>query len=206
MPYEVECYNCKSRFDAGDASWCSCLFKERTISCPNCLGCFCKAPHSYKQAFWASAPQSLWAKKMTENRSTFERQPNPPPEAVARPMVLVVEDEREIQEVVARVIGALGYGLVTAWNGQEGLELARAYRPDLVLTDALMPKMDGRELCRQIKSDPELSGTRVIVMTSLYTSSKHRSEGLGNFKADDYLSKPLEFKDLQAVLAKHLEV
>lgn len=203
--YEVECYNCKAYFNAGDASWCSCLYKERTISCPNCMGCFCKAPHSYKQTFWASAPASLWAQKMKENRSTYQRQINPPPSEVTRPLVLVVDDEKEIQEVVARVIGALGYGLVTAWNGQEGLELARLYKPDLVLSDVLMPKLDGRELCRQIKDDPEISATKVVVMTSLYTSSKNRHEALSQFKADDYVSKPLEFKDLQAILAKHLE-
>ncbi len=203
-PYGVECFNCKARFDAGNASWCSCLYKERTIACPNCKKCFCKAPHSYKQTFWASAPASLWAQKMKENRSSIQRQANPPPGEVTRPLVLVVDDEKEIQEVVARVIEARGYGLVTAWNGQEGLELARLYKPDLVLSDVLMPKLDGRELCLQIKSDPEISATKVVVMTSLYTSSKNRYEALSHFKADDYVSKPLEFSDLQAILTKHL--
>jgi CheY-like chemotaxis protein len=78
------------------------------------------------------------------------------------------------------------------------------YQPDLVLTDAFMPRVDGREMCGRLKSNPATSGLKVIIMTALYTAARYRSEAFRDFHADDYLSKPLEFKDLRAVLQKHL--
>jgi CheY-like chemotaxis protein len=118
--------------------------------------------------------------------------------------VLLVDDEKDIQRVASRVIQSLGYGLVLAHNGEEGLELAQRYKPDLVLTDALMPRMDGREMARRIKEDPATGGARVVLMTSLYTNMKYRNEGFKTYKVDDYLAKPLAFEDLRVVLQKHL--
>lgn len=73
-----------------------------------------------------------------------------------------------------------------------------------MLTDALMPKLDGREMGLRIKNDPETAGVKVVVMTSLYTNVKYQNEGYRAFKVDDYLTKPLEFSQLQTVLQKHL--
>ena len=202
--YSVHCANCRSPFDAMDTPWCSCLVTERTLVCPHCLTCFCKAPAAYKQGFWGKAPRELWERKFAEHNAVFEPRPNPDPSEVARPLVLLVDDEKDIQRVATRVIDSLGYGLVVGKNGEEGLELARRYRPDLVLTDALMPKMDGREMGRRIKEDPDAKGAKVVVMTALYTSVKYRTEAFKTFKADDYLTKPLEFNDLRALLQKHL--
>ena len=67
-----------------------------------------------------------------------------------------------------------------------------------------MPKMDGRELCKMIKGDPEIKGTKVVVMTSLYTGVKYQNEGFKNFHVDDYIAKPLEFDKLKELLQKHL--
>ena len=117
---------------------------------------------------------------------------------------LLVDDEAGIRRVASLALQALGYGLVIARNGQEGLELARKYRPDLVLTDALMPKLDGRDMCRQIKEDRELAGTKVVVMTSLYKGVKYENQGYKAYLVDDYLVKPLEFGRLRSVLDKHL--
>lgn len=202
--YPVTCFNCQGSFDALDASWCSCLVTERTLVCDTCLKCFCKAPSAYKSQFWSGAPKALWDRKFHEHHAELAPAANPDPSAVVRPLVLLVDDEKDIQRVATRVIESLGYGLVLGRNGAEGLELARAYKPDLVLSDALMPKMDGREMCRQIKDDPAIASTPVVVMTSLYTSVKYRTEAYRNFKVDDYLSKPLEFDELRAVLQKHL--
>jgi len=93
---------------------------------------------------------------------------------------------------------------VVARNGQEGLDLAKRYRPDLVLSDALMPQMDGREMCRRIKEDPETAGAKTIVMTGLYTAVKYRTEAHKAYKVDDYLTKPLDFALLREMLQKHL--
>lgn len=202
--YEVTCNNCKMKFDAADAGWCSCLTKERSFTCPHCLNCFCKAPHRYKQDFWANAPQPLWDRKIEEHKRGRDVPANRPPEELTRPLVLIVDDEQDIQRVAVRVIEGLGYGWLLARDGEEGLSLARRYKPDLVLTDAMMPKLDGRELSKKIKEDPKLSATKVVVMTSLYTSAQHKYEALKQFAVDDYLAKPLDLNTVRATLDRLL--
>lgn len=202
--YMVACHSCRSNFDALDTTWCSCLVSERSLVCPSCLVCFCKAQPQYKQAFWRAAPKSLWDRKLEEHKQAFELPPNPEPSEALRPLVLLVDDEKDIQRVASRAITGLGYGLVVGRNGQEGLELAKAYKPDLVLSDALMPQMDGREMCRRIKEDPETAKAKTVVMTALYTAVKYRTEAHKAYRVDDYLTKPLDFALLREVLQKHL--
>ncbi|HSB60630.1 MAG TPA: response regulator [Vicinamibacteria bacterium] len=203
--YLKPCSHCQASFDALAATWCSCLVPESTLVCPSCLRCFCAALPAYKAGFWSGAPRSLWERKFEEHHRAAELPPNPEPDAVMRPLVLVVDDERAIHRVAARAIASLGYGMVLGQNGQEGLELTRRYRPDLVLSDALMPRMDGREMCRMIKGDPETAGTKVVVMTSLYKAVKYRTEAHKVYKVDDYLAKPLAFQELRALLQRHLD-
>jgi CheY-like chemotaxis protein len=202
--YDVECATCRARFQALDAPWCSCLVTERTLVCPHCHNCFCKAPNAYKQRFWSGAPKALWDRKFDAHHQAAEPRPNPAPDAVRRPLVLLVDDEPDIQRLAALAIDSLGYGLVMGRNGEEGLELASRYHPDLVLSDALMPRMDGREMCRRIKQDPATAGVKVVVMTGLYTSVKYRTEAFKTFQVDDYLSKPVDLDTLRALLKKHL--
>jgi CheY-like chemotaxis protein len=202
--YSVACHACRRAFDALDSTWCSCLVSERTLVCPHCGECFCKAPAAYKSRFWSQAPRTLWDRKFKEHHEDLAPRANPDPEEAPRPLVLVVDDETDIQRVATRVIDSLGYGLVLARNGEEGLELARRYRPQLVLTDALMPRLDGREMARRIKEDPETSSAKVVVMTALYTNVKYRTEGFRVYKVDDYVAKPLALEDLRALLQKHL--
>ena len=205
--YPVACYKCKAQFDAATAEFCECLSVERSLTCPHCRQCFCKASLDYKQRFWSAAPQALWDRKAAERKAerSFEAEPNPEPDAVTRPLVLVVDDEREVQRMAIRAVDHLGYGRVLARNGAEGYELAKRYKPDLVLTDALMPKLDGRQLSLKIKEDPELRRTPVVIMTSLYTNPKYKVEGLTAFRADEFLAKPLELEKLKAVLEKYLK-
>lgn len=202
--YTVSCFNCKALFDALQVPWCNCVVSKRSFVCPSCLNCFCRASRIYKQGFWQGAPASLWEKSLAEHKGDFEPPPNPSPDKAARPLVLVVDDEKDIQRMTVRVIEGLGYGVVLARNGEEGLELAKQYVPNLVLTDAFMPKMDGREMCLRIKEDPATEKIKVVVMTSLYTATTYKYEAFRKFKADDYLTKPLEFRELQAVLRKYL--
>jgi CheY-like chemotaxis protein len=129
---------------------------------------------------------------------------NPDPENVTRPLVLVVEDEPIIQKIAIRAIESLGYGAVLARDGIEGLAMARKYQPDLILSDMLMPKMDGQQMCRFLKADPETSKTKLVMMTSLYTKAKHKTEVFKHLQPDDYLAKPLSFQQLWEVLKKHL--
>lgn len=204
LSYVVTCAKCQVPYDALQAAWCSCLVSERTFACPSCGACLCKAAPAVKQKFWAGAPQAMWDRKLLESRHPFEPPPNPPPSEARRPLILLVDDEKDIQRVAFRVLEALGYGVILARNGVEGLELARLYKPELVLTDALMPKLDGREMSLQIKSDPALAGVKTVVMTALYKSVRYETEAYKNFKVDGYLSKPLDVEQLSAVLKKHL--
>jgi CheY-like chemotaxis protein len=202
--YVVSCYNCQAPFDALAGSWCSCLVSKRTLVCSSCLTCFCKAPTSYRQKFWEQAPQSMWDRVIAEGKTAFELPPNPPPEEAMRPLVLVVDDERDIQRVALRTIGSLGYGVIVAVNGMEGLELAKRYRPDLILADAFMPKLDGREMCQRLKTSHETAMIKVVIMTGIYTAARYKSEAFREFHADDYLAKPLQFRELRDILQKHL--
>jgi CheY-like chemotaxis protein len=204
--YEITCFSCRAPFNAIDADWCSCLAKERSLVCTNCLACFCKAPPAYKEKFWVTAPPRLFERKTTEARRQGASLPaNASRAEVKRPLVLTVEDDEEIQAIVQRVCANLDYGFIWATNGQDGLDLAREYRPNLILSDAFMPKLDGREMCRMLKEDPTFADTRMVIMTGLYTDTKYRSEAVKRFHVDDYISKPVAITDLINLLQKHLE-
>ncbi len=202
--YVVPCHKCQVPFDALQASFCDCLVGERSLSCPSCGACFCKAALAYKSKLWAAAPKQLWDRKLNERREEFVPPPNPAPDAATRPLVLVVDDEKDIQRVAVRVIEGLGYGVLLATNGIEGLELVKRYKPEMVLTDALMPKLDGREMARRIKDDAETAQVKVVVMTALYTQVKYQTEAFKAYKVDDYLVKPLDAEQLRGVLEKQI--
>jgi two-component system, OmpR family, alkaline phosphatase synthesis response regulator PhoP len=204
--YIVECFNCGGIYDAMEAEWCSCLTRERSLVCPNCLTCFCKAPPAYKEMFWLEAPARLFERKTSElKRQPQSPAPNPSPDYVTRPLVLLVEDDMELQLIVQRVTARLGYGFVAAANGQDGLSLARLYKPDLILSDAFMPKLDGREMCRILRDEPGFEQCHMVVMTGLYTDTKYKSEALRRFKVDEYLAKPVAINDLVALLQRYLD-
>ena len=202
--YSVSCFACHQDFDALTGEWCGCLTGKRTILCPSCGSCFCKSPAAYRQRFWEKAPQPMWDRAIALRRAVVESPPNPPVSSLARPLVLVVDDEADLRRAALAALQELGYGAVLAKDGMEGLELARHYRPDLVLADAFMPRLDGREMCRQLKSNLFTSKLKVVIMTAVYTAARYRSEAFREFHADDYLSKPLEFRELREVLSRHI--
>jgi threonine dehydratase len=204
IPYLVRCCSCKQEFDALDTHWCSCLAEERSLVCPHCASCSCKAPQQYRTEFWANAPQVLWDSRMVEHEGSFELRPNPLPYEVKRPTVLVVDDSRDLMRIAKHIISSLGYGTIHAFTGEEGLELAKMYLPNLIITDSLLPKMDGREMCRRLKESQETAGIKVVVTTALYTQSKYRSEAFRTFHVDEYLNKPLSFAELRGLLQKYL--
>lgn|GEM_PF-2809568 len=203
--YLADCYTCRKIFNAAESIWCDCLSPQRTLVCPTCLSCFCGAPKEYHQKFWENAPQGLWDRMSKERRDHATPIWNPPTSQVRRPLVLIVEPDLHIQRMAKRIAEGLGYGVILAADGHTGLENAKRYLPDFVLTAALMPRLDGREMCRQIKESPETGSVKVAVMTALYTQQKYRSEAFRKFHADEYVSKPLKMADLQALLRKYLD-
>lgn len=202
--YRVDCANCGAIFDALAVEWCHCVTSEPTLVCPSCKGCFCKAALPYTRRFWAGAPGALRRARRREDNPEAPAAADPEAGPRIRPLVLLVDDEAVIRHLATHVISRLGYDVIVATNGADGLEMARRWRPDIVLTDALMPKMDGREMCRTIKSDPQTAHIKVLLMTSLYTSVRYQNEGFKTYRADGYVSKPLDRVQLGLLLAENL--
>jgi two-component system alkaline phosphatase synthesis response regulator PhoP len=108
--------------------------------------------------------------------------------------ILVVDDESDIIEFIDYNLKKEGYLVATAFNGATAIEIAKTFKPDLILLDVMMPVMDGIETCKQLKSDPAFAKTFVVFLTA---RSEEYSEIAGfNAGADDYISKPIKPKVL----------
>ena len=106
---------------------------------------------------------------------------------IEKPIVLIAEDDEDVREVLLEELED-EYRMLEAENGREALELAGETPPDLVVTDIMMPEMDGLELCRRLKTGELTSHIPVIMLTSR-GSVENQLEGLET-GADDYVSKP----------------
>ncbi|MEK7277547.1 MAG: response regulator transcription factor [Chloroflexota bacterium] len=104
--------------------------------------------------------------------------------------ILVIEDDVDISDFIRQVLIAHQYQAITALSGREGLNVARAQRPDLVVLDVMMPGMNGLDVCRQIRADPALADTPVLFLTSK-GDVEDKVAGL-IVGADDYLAKPFD--------------
>ena len=114
--------------------------------------------------------------------------------ATRRPRLLVVEDEPALQKVLAMRLNIDGFDVVTASDGHEALEMMRTDRPDLVLTDLMMPLMDGAELTTAIRADPNLKDIPVMVLTAL--KEKRERDHLMELGADAFAAKPYNSAEL----------
>lgn len=117
-------------------------------------------------------------------------------ETPTRSKILVIEDEKNIAKVVAYNLEREGYRVAAAGDGAEGLKKAKEEAPDLVILDLMLPKVDGLEVCRQLKSDRRTAGIPVIMLTAK-TQEADRVVGL-EMGADDYVAKPFSPRELVA--------
>jgi class 3 adenylate cyclase len=104
--------------------------------------------------------------------------------------VLIVDDNDTNREILARRLTANGYEVLHARDGEEALAAARQHLPDLILLDVMMPKLDGVEVCRRLKSDSALPFTPIILVTAK-SDTKDVVSGL-EAGADDYVTKPVD--------------
>ena len=115
---------------------------------------------------------------------------------MSKPLVVVVEDEADIQDVIAYNLKRDGYEVLTASRGDEGLSLIQAKMPDLVILDLMLPGIDGLSICQQLRADPKTKSLPIIIL-----SAKEEEAdvviGLG-FGADDYVPKPFSPRELLA--------
>ncbi|MDX2099574.1 MAG: SpoIIE family protein phosphatase [Leptolyngbyaceae cyanobacterium bins.59] len=110
--------------------------------------------------------------------------------------VLVIDDDAPTRALLNRALQNQGYEVATANNGEDGIALAMQSRPALIICDWMMPGLDGLEVCRRIKSHPELSTTFFILLT-FRGETEDRIKGLDT-GADDFLSKPIQISELRA--------
>jgi CheY-like chemotaxis protein len=199
--YRVDCVSCGRPFDAEKASECSCLQPVRSVRCPNCAACFCKDQKKLDD-FWRGATPETWQRRRAVMSGATAAAGNVSPADIKRPMVLFADDDPTGRVIATRVITSLGYGVAVAVDGEEALSMARDYKPELIITDALMPRLDGREMGRMIKT--ELPQTRVIVITSVYKDARYKYEAFKQFAVDEYLAKPINPAALREVVTKYL--
>lgn len=122
---------------------------------------------------------------------------------ITQAKILIVEDEPQINRLIELVLLSDGYyNLQKAFDGQEALNLIRTNKPDLVLLDVMLPKINGFEVCKTIKNDEFLNSTQVIMLTA----KKMEEDIVQGFEngAIDYISKPFSNKILLARIKAHL--
>lgn len=112
---------------------------------------------------------------------------------ISKHTILIVEDEEDLQIFLKSFLSDY-YNIVLAKNGFEGLDKIKLQEPDLVISDVMMPKMDGFALCEKVKSNPETCHIPVLLLTAL-DDNENLIKGL-EFGADDYISKPFSLKHL----------
>ncbi len=120
------------------------------------------------------------------------------------PAILVVDDNPINLDIVQTCLSVDGYEILTASDGEEALAIARAQRPDLILLDIMMPKMDGIEVCRHLKADPSLPFMPIIMVTAKADSK----DIVGGLEAggDEYLTKPVDPAALVARVKSMLRI
>lgn len=112
--------------------------------------------------------------------------------------VLVIDDDEAARNIIRRALMKEGYEVLIADGGRQGIELARRFRPSVILLDVLMPEMDGWSVLQELKRDPGLTDIPVIMMTIV--DEQNRAYALG---AAAYLSKPVDRKQLRKLLAHY---
>ena len=116
-------------------------------------------------------------------------------------VVLVVDDEVALVRVLAIHLESDGYEVLTATNGHEALAHIRQRRPQVVVLDAMMPEMSGLEVCRRVRTDGDLSGSRVLILTA----NAGFGESSREVGADSFMTKPFHLNELSAEVARLAE-
>jgi signal transduction histidine kinase/CheY-like chemotaxis protein len=118
--------------------------------------------------------------------------------------ILVVDDNDDSRVYLSRALRSQGYNVKTVCNGNDALDSAKTWNPDLIITDILMPEMDGFELCRKVSEDATLSRIPIIVYTATYVDSRDENLAL-SLGASRFIIKPMELLDFIVVVNKVIE-
>ena len=116
--------------------------------------------------------------------------------------ILIVDDREEIRDLICMVIRKT-YDILQAGNGREAIEMTRKHKPDLILMDIIMPEMNGLEVTRKLKGDPETSQCKIIMLTAMGQKTDYET-GI-EFGADAYITKPFSPSVLMKTIREILE-
>jgi DNA-binding response OmpR family regulator len=120
--------------------------------------------------------------------------PNGGGKMATKKKILIIDDEKDLVETLTFRLEAIGYEVIPAYDGQEGLNKIRKEKPDLVLLDVMMPKMDGYQLARIVKFDVNFKDIPIIMLTARgQDKDKATGQQVG---ADAYVTKPFDSKEL----------
>lgn len=122
-----------------------------------------------------------------------------------KPLILHIDDSEANRYAVKRILEKSGYDVMEADTGEEGLKLVKEVLPDLVVLDIKLPDIDGYEVCRRIKGDPEIKFIPVLQSSASFISSQDKVEGLDS-GADGYLAQPIESAVLVATVKSLLRI
>ncbi len=116
--------------------------------------------------------------------------------------ILIVDDEPDLVETIRFALELEGYKVLVAVNGEEGLNTARQEKPDLILLDLMLPKLDGYKVCRLLKFDERYKSIPILMLTAK-TQDKDRILGKET-GANEYLTKPFDMDELMAKIKSYL--
>lgn len=116
--------------------------------------------------------------------------------------ILLVEDQEDNRRIARDLLASVGYEILEAMNGEEGVAMAAAHRPDLILMDIQLPVLDGYEATRRIKADPALAHIPIIVVTSYALSGD--DEKAIEAGCDAYVAKPYSPRQLLSKIRQFL--
>jgi len=117
--------------------------------------------------------------------------------------ILIVDDKPELRKALAIRLEASNYQVLTASDGEEALKKVREERPDLIILDIMLPKMDGFKVCRLFKFDPQYKNIPVIMLT---VKAQREDKLMGmETGADEYITKPFNAEELLAKVKEHLK-
>ncbi len=121
---------------------------------------------------------------------------------MARKAILIVDDNQPEVETLQRLLESKGYTVHTALDGEQAIAQAMQLHPQLILLDIILPKKNGFQVCRQLKTSPETKDIKIIIITQ----KKQESDRFWGMRqgADEYLTKPLKDESLLAYIAKHI--
>ena len=117
--------------------------------------------------------------------------------------ILIADDETDIVETLQFMLEVEGFECLTAYNGEDALNLAKREMPDLLILDVMMPKINGYKVCRLLKFDAKYKNIPILMVTARsQEEDKMISEETG---ADEYITKPFEINDVVEKVKKYLE-